>query len=136
MNCDQVFDVLTRGPFPTGHPSDAAVEAHLDECADCWQIAEALRPAVDVFQESIPPAESRELPGYWGSNRPAASLLAELAARSTQTALAAGIQREAYGRPRQQFLEERANMGGFLRIVVILASLAAVAASLVIWLRG
>jgi hypothetical protein len=28
MNCDQVFDVLTRGPFPTGEPSDEPVEHH------------------------------------------------------------------------------------------------------------
>jgi hypothetical protein len=66
MNCDQVFDILTRGPFPTGHSSDAAVERHLGSCADCRRLADALRPALDLFRESIPADESHDLPGYWG----------------------------------------------------------------------
>lgn len=65
MNCDQVFDVLTRGPFPTGDPCDASVEAHLNECAECRRLAEALRPALELFQEAVDPEESRDLPGYW-----------------------------------------------------------------------
>jgi hypothetical protein len=65
MNCDQVFDVLTRGPFPTGTPCDTQVEAHLRGCADCRRLAEALRPALELFQEAINPEESRDLPGYW-----------------------------------------------------------------------
>jgi hypothetical protein len=65
MNCDQVFDVLTRGPFPTGTPCDAQVEAHLADCAECGRLAEALRPALELFQEAIGPEESRDLPGYW-----------------------------------------------------------------------
>lgn len=66
MNCDQVFDVLTRGPFPTGDPSDHEVERHLDRCYECARLAEALRPALDLIHESIPTEESRDLPGYWG----------------------------------------------------------------------
>ncbi len=65
MNCDQVFDVLTRGPFPTGTSCDTLVEAHLRGCADCRRLAEALRPALELFQEAINPEESRDLPGYW-----------------------------------------------------------------------
>lgn len=65
MNCDQVFDILTRGPFPTGTACDSAVEAHLSECASCHQLAEALRPALELFQEAVDPEESRDLPGYW-----------------------------------------------------------------------
>jgi hypothetical protein len=65
MNCDQVFDVLTRGPFPTGTACDTPVEAHLRVCPECRQLAEALRPALELFQESISPEESRDLPGYW-----------------------------------------------------------------------
>ena len=72
MDCDQVFMILTRGPFPTGNPWDEEVESHLEVCADCWQLAEALRPAVEVFQEAVPPAEGRDLPGYWGDARPLA----------------------------------------------------------------
>jgi len=65
MNCDQVFDILTRGPFPTGTACDTAVEAHLSECPECHRLAEALRPALELFQEAVGPEESRDLPGYW-----------------------------------------------------------------------
>lgn len=65
MNCDQVFDILTRGPFPTGTSCDAGVEAHLTACPECRRLAEALRPAIELFQESVGPEESRDLPGYW-----------------------------------------------------------------------
>jgi hypothetical protein len=65
MNCDQVFDVLTRGPFPTGTACDPAVEAHLNVCPECRRLAEALRPALELFQEAVAPEESRDLPGYW-----------------------------------------------------------------------
>jgi hypothetical protein len=67
MNCDQVFDILTRGPFPTGTACDTPVEAHLRVCPDCRRLAEALRPALELFQEAISPEESRDLPGYWCS---------------------------------------------------------------------
>lgn len=67
MNCDQVFDVLTRGPFPTGDASDLAVEAHLADCVDCARLAEALRPAIELFEEAVTEEESRTLPGYWGA---------------------------------------------------------------------
>ena len=66
MNCDQVFDILTRGPFPTGDRSDRAVELHLGECPECQRLANALRPAIELFQEAISGDEGRELPGYWG----------------------------------------------------------------------
>ncbi|MEX2185660.1 MAG: hypothetical protein WD875_02655 [Pirellulales bacterium] len=65
MNCDQVFDILTRGPFPSGAASDLAVQRHLGACAECRQLAEALRPALDLIHESVPPEESWGLPGYW-----------------------------------------------------------------------
>src|SRR5262245_32256833 len=65
MNCDQVFDILTRGPFPTGTPCDSGVEAHLEGCPECRRLAEALRPALELFQEAVGPEESRDLPGYW-----------------------------------------------------------------------
>lgn len=66
MNCDQVFDILTRGPFPTGNPSDDLVERHLVACHPCRQLADALRPAVELFHEAIAIEESRLLPGYRG----------------------------------------------------------------------
>lgn len=88
MNCDQVFMILTRGPFPTGEPWDEQVETHLETCADCWRLADALRPALEVFQEAVPPAESRDLPGYWGDARPAANVLADLTNAASRTATA------------------------------------------------
>lgn len=66
IDCDQVFDVLTRGPFPTGAASDAAVESHLGICSECARLAAALRPAIELFQEAIGPDEGRDLPSYWG----------------------------------------------------------------------
>jgi hypothetical protein len=93
MDCDQVFMILTRGPFPTGEIWDEEVEAHLETCSDCWRLAEALRPALEVFQEAVPPSESRDLPGYWGDARPAASLVSELARSTTRLAAAADVRR-------------------------------------------
>jgi hypothetical protein len=93
MDCDQVFVILTRGPFPTGEAWDEEVEVHLESCADCWRLAEALRPALEVFQEAVPPAESRELPGYWGDARPAAAVVAELNRSGLRVATATGVRR-------------------------------------------
>ena len=72
MNCDQAFDVLTRGPFPSGDTGvDDAVERHLTACHECRQLAEALRPAVGIFHETMVEAESLSLPGYSGELSPA-----------------------------------------------------------------
>ena len=65
MNCDQVFDVLTRGPFPTGDAGDAAVERHLAACHECRELAVALAPGVELFHEALA-FESYGLPGYRG----------------------------------------------------------------------
>jgi hypothetical protein len=67
MNCDQVFEVLTRGPFPTGEPQDEAVERHLRACHECRQLAEALRPAVALLHEAVSSEEAEQLPEYQGS---------------------------------------------------------------------
>jgi hypothetical protein len=88
MDCDQVFMILTRGPFPTGEDWDEQVESHLEVCSDCWRLAEALRPALEVFQEAVPPSEGRDLPGYWGDARPASTVVAQLVSGSTRTAVA------------------------------------------------
>ena len=63
LNCDQVFDRLTCGPFPGGGPDDGAVELHLGACHECRQLAEALRPAVDLFHAAADPSS---LPVYRG----------------------------------------------------------------------
>lgn len=67
VNCDQVFDVLTRGPFPTGESSDEAVEQHLRGCHDCRRLAEALRPAVALLHEAVGGDQALSLPEYQGS---------------------------------------------------------------------
>ncbi len=67
LNCDQVFDVLTRGPFPTGEPEDDAVERHLRACHECRRLAEALRPAVALLHEAIEIDEATALPEYQGA---------------------------------------------------------------------
>jgi len=66
VDCDQVFDVLTRGPFPSGAESDDAVEAHLHACHECRRLAEALQPAVALFQESLASGAGEDLPVYQG----------------------------------------------------------------------
>ncbi len=65
LNCDQVFEILTRGPFPRGVGNDADVEMHLSCCYECRCLAEALRPAVDLLHESI--TDHSHLPGYTGN---------------------------------------------------------------------
>jgi hypothetical protein len=67
LNCDQVFDVLTRGPFPAGGPEDEAVEHHLRACHDCRRLAEALRPAVALMHEALASDQPRDLPEYQGT---------------------------------------------------------------------
>jgi hypothetical protein len=67
VNCDQVFEVLTRGPFPTGELEDEAVERHLWACHECRQLAEALRPAVALLHEAIGNDEATALPEYQGA---------------------------------------------------------------------
>lgn len=66
MTCDDVFDRLTRGPFPSGAAGDELVERHLAHCADCRQLAMALAPALDLLREAIPAEEAFDLPGYRG----------------------------------------------------------------------
>ena len=67
LNCDQVFDALTRGPFPSGDASDEGVEHHLRACHECRRLAEALRPAVELLHEAVDRTEALELPEYHGT---------------------------------------------------------------------
>jgi hypothetical protein len=64
IDCDEVFEMLTRAPFPSGGAGDDDVERHLASCHECRQLAEALRPAVGLFHESL--VEQDELPVYSG----------------------------------------------------------------------
>ena len=137
MDCDQVFMILTRGPFPTGAPWDEQVEAHLETCGDCWRIAEALRPALEVFQEAVPPAESRGLPGYWGDARAASAAMSDLANGATRTALKAGVRRLT--RPVSDYQLHAASSefsADMMRAVALAATITAAAISVALLLRG
>jgi hypothetical protein len=126
MDCDQVFLILTRGPFPTGELWDEEVEAHLETCGDCWQLAEALRPALEVFQEAVPPSESRDLPGYWGDARPSAAMVAELARSTTRLATSTDVRRatQVFAAQRESSLTTRISPE-MLRAMVLASTLTA-----------
>jgi hypothetical protein len=70
LTCDDVFDVLTRAPFPSGASDDQIVESHLAVCHDCRQLAEALRPAVGLFHEAMIEESDQALPAYRGQLSP------------------------------------------------------------------
>jgi hypothetical protein len=137
MDCEQVFMILTRGPFPTGEAWDEQVETHLESCAECWRLAEALRPALEVFQEAVPPAESRELPGYWGDARPASAVVAELASGAISTALAPGVRRISRPIPAdQRNAANREFSVDVLRAIALAATMTAAVFSLIVLFRG
>jgi hypothetical protein len=126
MDCDRVFMVLTRGPFPTGEVWDEEVEAHLETCASCWQLAEALRPALEVFQEAVPPSESRELPGYWGDARPAATVVSELSRPTSRIAMASRMRQLSRPYPTyHQYPLMNPDSTEVLRTVVLVSALTA-----------
>lgn len=52
INCDQSFDLLTRGR-PPAEVDEFRLEQHLEHCPSCRRLADALRPAIDLFQESL-----------------------------------------------------------------------------------
>jgi len=137
MDCDQVFMILTRGPFPTGESWDEEVEAHLETCADCWRLAEALRPALEVFQEAVPPAEGRDLPGYWGDARPASAVVAELTSATPRTVLAANFRHISRPyRHYQRYPLAEGLSGDALRAIALASTLTAAVIGLVLLWRG
>jgi hypothetical protein len=137
MECDQVFMILTRGPFPTGEPWDEEVESHLELCGDCWRLAEALRPALEVFQEAVPPAEGRDLPGYWGDARPAATVVAQLVRESKRSEPAASTESAppSYRRYLPQPLARELSSDVF-RAMAIAATMTAATMALISLLKG
>src|SRR5688572_24152816 len=70
FSCDEVFDILTREPFPSGGDNDELVESHLAVCHECRQLAEVFRPAVGLFHESLAAGFNAELPMYRGRLKP------------------------------------------------------------------
>jgi hypothetical protein len=51
ISCDEIFDVLTRGPLCLDE--EPGVRSHLCYCHECRCVAEAMRPAVDLFHEVL-----------------------------------------------------------------------------------
>jgi mono/diheme cytochrome c family protein len=124
MNCDDVFVILTRGPFPSGAQDDAAVEQHLQECAECHRLAEALRPNDAALRDATGEQEISALPGYWGD-------LVGVPARSTTDTV-------DFSRPKQmprfrsrRQLAKNLNVGQFAAAVALGIVLAAALRTLV-----
>lgn len=86
FTCDDVFDVLTREPFPSGGASDEVVESHLAVCHECRQLAEAFRPAVGLFHESLSAGFDDELPTYRGRLQPTSERLPQFGPREVNRA--------------------------------------------------
>jgi hypothetical protein len=136
MDCDQVFMILTRGPFPTGAISDEFVEEHLEACGDCWRLAEALRPAQELFQEAVSSVEGRNLPGYWGFARPANAAVAALANNMARVA-ATRCPRTAAPRARPSQIVPSTHWGrDLLPAIAVASAVTAAILGVVIWLRG
>lgn len=70
MDCNQVFNLLTGAPFPTGSTIDIDVECHLQDCASCRRFAEAMRPDEQLLHEQLPLTERLTLPRYRTADRP------------------------------------------------------------------
>lgn len=66
FTCDDVFEILTREPFPSGAADDEIAERHLAVCHECRQLAEAFRPAVGLFHEALTCESNEDLPSYRG----------------------------------------------------------------------
>lgn len=64
IDCNKVFERLTRGPFPNGSQADTDVQKHLAACHECRCLAESLRPAVTLLHESMTAEQRADLPEY------------------------------------------------------------------------
>jgi hypothetical protein len=128
MNCEEVFVILTRGPFPSGARSDAAVEAHLQICPDCQRLAAALRPNDRGLQETIESEDTRALPGYWGNLLGSSS---DLAISLTDTVGFPRAQRLGVSSRQQLSRGKNLNIGQFAAAVALGIVLAAALRTLV-----
>jgi hypothetical protein len=116
ISCDTVFEVLTRGPFPAGDAGDADVDSHLRACHSCRVLAEALRPAVNLFHESMSVEEEQELPAYLGR---------------VEEAVSRAQDPPAGNKPRGYLGTGRGTSAG-----LVMGGLMGLAASCLIWLAG
>jgi hypothetical protein len=129
LNCDQVFDVLTRGPFPTGEPEDEAVEQHLRACHECRQLAEALRPAVELLHEAMATEQAHDLPEYQGSLAQAQPVSRRLSVTRLAKVCKVDRRREwlsgpHLGKRRKSHIEEAISAVRFIAVSVLIVALA------------
>jgi hypothetical protein len=130
MNCDEVFAILTRGPFPSGDRHDRLVEAHLQFCLDCQRLAEALRPNDENRPEAVAPEDTVSLPGYWGGPLDAASYpMLSLAQTAGQTPLQP---RPKGTKKTRQTHPQRIKIGHFMAAVVLGIVVAAIVRTLIV----
>ncbi|MCA9247889.1 MAG: hypothetical protein KDA42_12255 [Planctomycetales bacterium] len=99
MNCDHVFSILTRGPFPSGDATDRFVEAHLLHCESCRELAEALRPSPEYGPESVTNEESWELPVYWSQHGDPVLTTSDGMTATARAAVRRMVRRNRPGRP-------------------------------------
>lgn len=107
LSCDQVFDVLTQGPFPQNNARDDEVEVHLSICHSCRMLAEALRPAVHALGAAAADDASRSaLPEYRGRLPSLASQTVSLASSIDEV-----LRREADEKPWRCDAVQQARLG-------------------------
>ena len=85
----------------------------------------------------MPPAESRDLPGYWGDARPASVVMSDLANGAGRTLLATSVRRVARPAADFRYYRERVYFSSeMLRGIAVAATLTIAAVSCVLLLRG
>ena len=92
MRCDDVFEILTAGPFPSGVPTDKSVEQHLRFCHECRRLAMALQPIAET-------AESAGLPVYKGDHGATAETASSLEQRIRELVMQDAPQRDVQTTP-------------------------------------
>jgi hypothetical protein len=111
MRCDNVFEILTSGPFPTGAAHDDAVEAHLLVCHECRNLAEALRPVRDHWEPMVP--------AYTGRLRASDSATPS---QSLMDRVQSLVVREHASAMRSKNIARESSKRGFLRFAAMCAS--------------
>lgn len=133
ITCDEVFDVLTQGPFPTGDAAnDAAVELHLTGCHECRQLAEGLRPAVEMLQEAMLDGDE-SLPAYRGSlpriTMPA-NVVLECPTEHAATAVSAPVHMLSKPDPKSIWIAHLARVAAACLLILLMLGIVPLAATL------
>jgi hypothetical protein len=111
MRCDDVFEILTSGPFPSGASSDDLVERHLHSCFECRRLAVALGPVLSKIPD-------HRLPKYEGCMVQGDSTATTLSLSDRIQSL---IQKE-YDSQEVERRKQRREQGSFARLAVACAA--------------